>query len=214
MAGSFSDGPPNPLTGAADTRAKERGDHFLAPPEVSLPQGGGAIQGIGEAFQVNAPTATASMTVPLAAPPGRNGFGPNLSLTYNSGSGNSPFGLGWSLDAPLIQRRSDKALPTYTHADTFQMGGSELVPKLVDSGGGTLTPYTRDAAYDGVAYRVSRFLRREEGSFDRIEHWVAFNGKTSFWRVHSGDNTVRIYGHHCPYQKTDTGAFNVVRDGA
>ena len=31
------------------------------------------------------------MTIPIATSPGRSGFGPQLSLSYDSGSGNGPF---------------------------------------------------------------------------------------------------------------------------
>ena len=66
-----------------------------APPSVSLPKGGGAIRDIGEKFSVNAATGTASLAIPVATSPARAGFGPSLNLTYDSGAGNSPFGLGW-----------------------------------------------------------------------------------------------------------------------
>jgi len=36
---------------------------FAAPPTLSLPKGGGAIQGIGEKFAANPVTGTGSMTV-------------------------------------------------------------------------------------------------------------------------------------------------------
>ena len=62
-------------------------------PVVSLPKGGGAIRGIGEKFAANPVTGTGSLTVPIATSPGRSGFGPQLSLTYDSGSGNGPFGF-------------------------------------------------------------------------------------------------------------------------
>ncbi len=66
-------------------------------PSINLPKGGGAIRGIGEKFGTNPVTGTGSMTVPIATSPGRSGFGPQLSLSYDSGSGNGPFGMGWSL---------------------------------------------------------------------------------------------------------------------
>ncbi len=37
------------------------------------------------------------MSVPIHTPPGRSGFGPDLSITYSSGAGNGIFGLGWGL---------------------------------------------------------------------------------------------------------------------
>ena len=59
------------------------------------------------------PPAPRSLTVPVATSPGRAGFGPSLSLSYDSGSGNGPFGLGWKLALPAITRKTDKGLPRY-----------------------------------------------------------------------------------------------------
>src|SRR5262245_60321847 len=72
----------------------------------ALPKGGGAVRGIDESFAANPATGTASFTVSLPISPGRSGFTPELSLSYDSGSGNGPFGLGWSLDLPVISRRT------------------------------------------------------------------------------------------------------------
>ena len=73
-----------------------------AAPSINLPKGGGAIRGIGEKFGTNPVTGTGSMSVPITASPGRAGFGPQLSLSYDSGSGNGPFGFGWSLSLPAL----------------------------------------------------------------------------------------------------------------
>src|SRR5438552_11709276 len=87
---------------------------------ISLPQGGGAMHGIGEKFSPDLFTGTGNFTVPLALPPGRNGFQPQLSLGYSSGSGNGPFGLGWSLSVPGVSRRTSKGVPLYDDAqDVF-----------------------------------------------------------------------------------------------
>src|SRR5260370_977558 len=101
-------------------------------PSISLPKGGGAIRGIGEKFAANPVTGTGSMSVPIATSPGRSGFGPQLSLAYDSGAGNGPFGFGWSLSLPSITRQTDKGLPQYRDAeesDVFILSGAEdLVP--------------------------------------------------------------------------------------
>ena len=89
----------------------------FAPPQVTLPKGGGAIRGIGEKFAANPVTGTGSLTVPIATSPGRSGFGPQLSLSYDSGTGNGHFGMGWSLSLPAITRKIDKELPQYRHDD-------------------------------------------------------------------------------------------------
>jgi hypothetical protein len=107
---------------------------LISPPSISLPKGGGAIRGIGEKFAANPVTGTGSLSVPIATSPGRSGFGPQLSLTYDSGSGNGPFGFGWSLSLPSITRKTDKGLPKYQdgdESDTFILSGAEdLVPVL------------------------------------------------------------------------------------
>src|ERR1700692_3463545 len=88
---------------------KQRDQQFrVSAPRISLPKGGGAIRGIGEKFAANPVTGTGSMTVPIATSPGRSGFGPQMSLTYDSGTGNGPFGLGWNLTLPAITRKTDK----------------------------------------------------------------------------------------------------------
>src|SRR4051794_16084229 len=97
----------------ADLRESQRPDRKSPLPSLSLPKGGGAIRGIGEKFSVNAVTGTSSMSVPLVATPGRSEFGPQLSLSYNSGSGNGVFGLGWGLSLPSVTRKTDKGLPRY-----------------------------------------------------------------------------------------------------
>src|SRR6266536_2915994 len=71
--------------------AAQPGPPGLAAPQLSLPRGGGAIRGIGETFTTNPVNGTAGLTVPIATSPGRSGFGPQLTLAYDSGSGNGPF---------------------------------------------------------------------------------------------------------------------------
>src|SRR5262245_45170272 len=88
----------------------DTGNGLASPPTLALPKGGGAIRGIGEKFAANPVTGTGSMSIPIAISPGRDGFGPQLSLSYDSGAGNGPFGFGWSLSIPSITRKTDKGL--------------------------------------------------------------------------------------------------------
>ncbi|MCX5953438.1 MAG: hypothetical protein NTZ40_08090, partial [Cyanobacteria bacterium] len=93
---------------------------------------------MGEKFAANPVTGSGSMSVPIATSPERSGFGPQLSLNYDSGAGNGPFGFGWSLGLPAITRKTDKGLPRYhdwgtdpQEADVFVLSGAEdLVPVL------------------------------------------------------------------------------------
>lgn len=73
---------PNREEGGPSGAGAGKGQATLSPPAISLPKGGGAIRVIGEKFTANPVTGTGSMTVPVATSPGRNGFGPELSLSY------------------------------------------------------------------------------------------------------------------------------------
>ncbi|MDP2310024.1 MAG: SpvB/TcaC N-terminal domain-containing protein [Pseudomonadota bacterium] len=173
------------------------GDNFrIAAPSVSLPKGGGAISGMGEKVSANPVTGSASVSVPLPLTPGRGGFTPALSLSYDSSAGNGPFGLGWRLSVPSIRRKTDKGLPRYVDTDTFVLSDAEdLVPLLVESDGAWgLATRSVD---DGVdSWTVQRFRPRIEGAFALIERWKREADRRTYWRTISRDNVTRIYGRH------------------
>ncbi len=166
-------------------------------PAITLPTGGGAIRGIDEKFQVNPATGSGAMTVPIATSPARQGFGPQLSLSYDSGSGSGPFGLGWSLSFPRVTRKTDKGLPTYRDAgesDIFILSGAEdLVPMLVGNVG-QLTRHSQTRLLDGTQYRVQRYRPRIEGLFARIERWTNLQTGAIHWRSITRDNVTTVYG--------------------
>lgn len=97
---------------------------------ISLPKGGGAIQGIGETFSPDLFTGTGNFSIPIAPPSGRNGFQPQLNIVYSTGNGNGPFGLGWNLSIPGVSRKKSKGIPVYDDTkDVFVLSGAEdLVP--------------------------------------------------------------------------------------
>ncbi|MFD4444743.1 SpvB/TcaC N-terminal domain-containing protein [Nocardia sp. NPDC058519] len=174
---------------------------------------------MGEKFAANPVTGTGSMSVPIATSPGRSGFGPQLSLSYDSGSGNGHFGFGWSLSLPSITRKTDKGLPQYFDAvdsDVFILSGAEdLVPDYRRDPEGTWVAshsgFQRDA--DGFwvrdssgrlvvhedeldGYRVRRYRPRIEGLFARIERWSKIGSPGDVhWRSISKDNILTLYGY-------------------
>src|SRR5437763_1131350 len=121
-----------PKKSESNAKVEKENSFITSAPAINLPRGGGAIRGMGEKFAANPVTGTGSTTVPLTTSPGRSGFGPQLSLTYDSGAGNGPFGFGWSLALPSITRKTDKGLPRYQddeESDVFILSGAEdLVP--------------------------------------------------------------------------------------
>src|SRR5262245_37625178 len=163
-------------------------------PSITLPKGGGAIRGMGEKFNVSAATGTGTLTLPLAVSPGRAGFGPQLTLTYDSGAGNGPFGLGWSLGVAAITRKTDKGLPRYddsAESDVFILAGAEDLVPLLDAGG---TRVRRARTVHGVAYDVFAYRPRTEGLFARIERWTETATGVSFWRTLGKDGVTTLYG--------------------
>lgn len=178
---------------------EEDSKFYVAAPELTIPKGGGAIRGIGEKFGVNPVNGTGSITVPVYASPGRSGFGPQLSLTYDSGNGNGPFGFGWSLDVNAITRKTDKGLPQYAdteESDVFLLSSAEdLMPALVETKG----KWTRDIVpartVYGKQYDIHRYRPRVEGSFARIERWInTADPQDTFWRTIAKDNSTTWYG--------------------
>ncbi len=166
-------------------------------PEISLPTGGGAIKGIEEKFQVNAVTGTSSFGIPIPLSPSRGGFMPSVGLGYNSGSGNSPFGLGWNVGIPAITRKTEKKLPEYKDAqesDTFIFSGAEDLVPLLEQQGSTWTKRTKPRTENNITYTVSRYRPRIEGSFTRIEKWKNNNNGETHWRTISSDNIHSYYG--------------------
>jgi RHS repeat-associated protein len=183
-------------TKTASSAAEGQRD-LASPPVLSLPKGGGALHGIGEKFAANPVTGTGSTSVPLATTPGRGGFGPQLTLSYDSGSGNGAFGLGWSLGLPGVTRKTDKGLPQYRdddESDVFVLSGAEdLVPLLSMSGSGWERVST-ERAVGGTSYRVYPYRPRVEGLFARVERWLNLETGESHWRSISHDNITTLYG--------------------
>jgi RHS repeat-associated protein len=164
-------------------------------PSISLPKGGGAIKGIDEKFSVNAVNGTVAFSIPLPTSRPRNDFSPSLALNYNSGSGNSIFGLGWNCEVPYIQRKTDKQLPRYEddgESDVFLFSGMEdLVPAMKKDTGGH---WIKDEFTSASGEFVKRYKSRTEGGFARIEKITPAGSKVFYWRITWPNNVVVIFG--------------------
>lgn len=156
---------------------------------------------MGEKFSVNAATGTASLALPVPVNPAR--LTPQLQLTYDSGSGNGPFGFGWNLDLPVIRRKTDKGLPRYCdgdESDVFILSGSEDLVPILDSTGAR---QTIPRAVYGTTYRIFFYRPRIEGLFIRIERWLAVDTGISHWRSLSRDNVTTLYGYDAASRVAD-----------
>ncbi len=165
---------------------------------IQLPQGGGAISGMGEKFSPDLFTGTGNFSVPIAVPPGRNGMQPSLSLGYSTGSGNSPFGLGWGLSVPGVMRSTSKGLPRYVESSEFrdqssELRGGSLADTFVLSGAEDLVPVPGGSALAfGELGFVQWYRPRTEGLFARIERHL--DAANDFWKVWTKEGLVSYYG--------------------
>lgn len=168
-------------------------------PVVALPKGGGAIRGIDEKLTVTPSSGSCTLSIPIAVSKARTAAGtPSLTLSYNSGAGNGPFGLGWGISVPTITRKTSKGVPRYfddgtEDDDVFVFSAADdLVPRLLQTHGSS-TSTLDEVLRDG--YIVRRYLPRIEGSFFQIERFTnSHDWRDVFWRVRTGDNQEQIYG--------------------
>ena len=188
--------------------SRQRDESVIAePPVISLPRGGGAIKDIDEKFGINAINGTISFSVPLPNSDAR-GFSPALMLSYNSGAGNGPFGLGFSVSAPTIKRKTEKELPLYrdqADSDTFILSDAEdLVPEFQKDNAGNFLKDSDglyllnefDRTFLGVDYRVRSYRPRIERAFSRIERWTEKSTGYIHWRTISRDNITCLFGRN------------------
>ncbi|MEX1368046.1 MAG: SpvB/TcaC N-terminal domain-containing protein [Nannocystaceae bacterium] len=179
----------------ADGRGDDgkRGPMGDAVPSLALPKGGGALRGLGEQFQMAAFTGTGSLSIPVVTSPGRGGFGPGLSLAYDSGAGNGAFGLGWSLSPPSVSRKTDRGLPRYLddeESEGFVLSGAEdLVPVMSEGAAGW-----ERVVLERDGHRVLRYRPRIEAGFSRIERWESTSDGSSHWRVTDRSNVTSYFG--------------------
>ena len=133
------------------------------------------------------------------------GVAPSLSLSYNSGNGNSIFGLGWNLGLTSILRKTDTGLPKYWDAsdsDTYLFSGSEdLVPEFKKNKTSGLFLMDNKGEYqinnmdspDGL-FSIQFYRPRIEGLFARIERWSHKTNGEIKWRVITRDNITTLFG--------------------
>lgn len=143
---------------------------------------------------VNPLTGAALVRVPLPLTSGRSDFGPSLGLEYNSSTGNSAFGVGWSLTGlPTISIDTRKALPRYDDRDSYvSNGGGELVPVLHKQPDGCWRPIPVERGDHWVQY----FRSKVEQGYTRFERWVHKTTGLIHWRSRDADDVVTIYGLH------------------
>lgn len=135
------------------------------------------------------PTGSAALDFPLVVPPGRQGMQPELAVRYDSSGGNGWLGVGWDLQLPSIEISTLFGVPRYKEdTQRYTMAGEQLAA-------------TSSA---GV------FVRRTEGSFDRIVR-KGSGPATYWWEVTDKDGTRFVYGQSAQARLSDPRNGNVFR---
>lgn len=179
----------------------------MASSPISTPKGGGAVSGLGEKFSPDLFTGTGNFSVPVALPPGRNGFQPELGLQYSTGSGNSPFGLGWNLSVPGVMRKTAKGVPRYDdERDTFILSGAEdliavkrMNIRFVQGGNNSVTNNAAGIIpLQNESGIITQYRPRTEGLFARVYHLKT--NLRNCWKVMSKNGLTSWYGSKGSFQ--------------
>lgn len=141
---------------------------------VSLPDGSGSVEGVGDNAQVDPNMGALSYEVPVEVAEGFPGLTPDLTLRYSSSAGNSALGMGWSLGVPSIERMTARGLPRYTADDEFVANGGEQLVRVSSGSAGSV-------------YRA-----RFERGFVRYT-WKG-EGPAGFWTAEYPDGRIGFFG--------------------
>ncbi|KAI9766291.1 MAG: hypothetical protein M1839_004996, partial [Geoglossum umbratile] len=177
-------------------------------------QGGGGHRSIGETFRVNPVNGTMSLTIPIHTSPSRSDAGPSLSLAYDSGAGNGPFGFGWRLSTDSISRKTSKGVPLYddegADVDVFLFSTAEdLVPSIRKATTSGSCTEVLDERYMGD-FIVRRYRPRVEPEVMRIERWKSTkNPDDIYWRTISPEDTTTIFGRTAESRISDPGGRRI-----
>ena len=142
---------------------------------VSLPEGPGSLEGLGENIDVNANMGAMTYGIQVDLPKGYPEMTPAVGLTYNSGGGNTLLGVGWDMSTPFIERMTSRGLPRYDDTDLFAAnGGLQLV---------------QISGAEPAVYRA-----RFEGGFVRFKWHDRGRGDGGRWTAELPDGRVEHYG--------------------
>ena len=149
----------------------------IDPTHISLPKGPASIEGLGRNFVPSLSSGTSSYGVDIAVPPAVAGFGPKISLDYDSGGGVSELGTGWKLGGlPSVRRRTENGLPKFDASDAFEVTGLSVTSDLLQIAENTYRP------------------EQEGGSFIRVKR----SGDGNTWEVRDKSGfTYRFGGEGC-----------------
>jgi len=100
--------------------------------------------------------------VPLTLPPGRNSLEPDLALSYSSGNKSiiSPFGYGWSVNIPYIERVNRKGVnKLYTENIFYSSYDGEVIASSTSPGTEDYGPLVENGDFRKYEYVSNQWWR-------------------------------------------------------
>jgi hypothetical protein len=120
----------------------------VSPTHISLPSGPASVEGLGRNFVPSLASGTAGYGIDVALPPAVHGFGPSLSLDYDSGGGVSEVGMGWQIGSvPSLRRRVDDGLPRFDESDAWELTGLGMPCDLLEVAPDVFRPEQETGAF-------------------------------------------------------------------
>ena len=188
---------------ALSARAVTANASGIDPTRISLPKGPASIEGLGRNFVPSLSSGTSAYGVDIAVPPAVAGFGPKISLDYDSGGGVSELGMGWKLGGlPTVRRRTENGLPKFDTSDAFEVTGLGVTSDLLQIADNTYRPEQEGGSFirvkrssDGNTWEVrekSGFTYRFGGDGCAESE----NGKVATWLLCERDD---LHGHNIKY---------------
>jgi hypothetical protein len=174
---------------------------------LSLPTGGGSLQGMGESLGALGPEGVASLSLPLPISVGR-GMAPELNLSYSSAGGNGPFGLGWQMGVMSIRRRTSKGYPSFDTTDTFIGPDNEILVVVKTSAGQPMRRETNTV--QGISlnlrYAVTRYQSHMGTGTIRFEYWQPLSTAATqpFWLCYTPDGQLHCLGQRANARLADS----------
>ena len=157
----------------------------VSPNTISLPEGPGSIEGLGESFKPMLNTGSAVYSINFELPAGTAGHQPAISLKYNSNKGYGISGIGWDLDLIYIARQTDKGLPRYN---------DDLVNMIDEDQDGRIDePDEIDRFMDSdteelVQLSSGYFRRKNENAF------IRYSFVNNYWQAELKNGTKLYFG--------------------
>ena len=153
--------------------------------QISLPKVAEDITGLGESLRCDPFSGASVLTVPVFTTQCREFF-PQLALSYESSSGNGPYGLGFSISIPNISRQTQRFIPKYETDDIFIYSEEDVLVRKLDDGERVDGP--------GDAWNVRTYVPRNGNARSQIEQWTNIETYESYWQVVDENNVTSILG--------------------